>query len=225
MKHTFKKIAATISAAVMCALPMANALSANAIASSTARYTYRKLYYTSYTANVDHFVYGIVVRKSGTSVPASHQIYQNGTLEVGGSAGTLYYNAGGNFYPNTSTVSGIIASMHCYSDTADFHEYSSSASAFDANGNLISGGMAYTPSFLVGDIDSDGDIDYSDYTILQDLGKSNVSYSNIYTRVYSHNNTSYPAYKADINNDGRVNNWDAFFVQQYLHGMIQKFTM
>ena len=52
MKHTFKKVLATISAAAMCAVPTINAFTASAATSDHPRYTLRRAYFVKSAANI-----------------------------------------------------------------------------------------------------------------------------------------------------------------------------
>ena len=229
MKHTLKKITASIAAAVMCAIPAANALSANAEASITARFTYRKIYYVPNAKNIDHVVFGLACNSSHTSSPSSIPIAY-GSLTPGYGGGPGFYNEGGTFVPTDPNVTGRIVSQSVHCDSAaDYHERSSFAYAYKANGQAINNAVYSLPTFLVGDFDGDNDIDGDDYSIINHA--VNVKHISENYSVYTTTSfdlggvyRTYKVYKFDVNNDGYVNNADVFLLDWYNKGYLTNFS-
>ena len=235
MKNTIKKIVATISAAAMCAVPMSNALSANAYANANARYTFRKTFAVSSPKNIKRLVFGVACSTSGTNGPVAHKI-ANGTLETGAGGGVGVHNAGGTFYPSNRNMVGGMVSVHMVCNSpSDYHEYSTTNYAYAPNGSLIPNAVSSSPTFLVGDIDLDNDIDEADYQILfRGIYKKTVesgisaykfSYFEVMNVAVGGSAGNYSAYSFDINNDGYLSNADLAMFSSYLDGTLTRFPM
>ena len=216
MKHTLKKITASIAAAVMCAIPTINALSANAYANENARYTYRKVFYVPTAKNIHHTVFGLACRTTNTDAPVADAIAP-GTLIPGSGGGPGCHNAGGSFYFNNPNMTGIVFSEHVYCNSpSDYKEVSWFAYSYKANGDAIEHGVYSFITFLVGDINWDGIIDGNDYAMLNDA--VNVQHISSYTWNTNINvwGTNYPAYKFDIDDDGDLDSNDVTLLLNYI---------
>lgn len=233
MKHIFKKIAATISAAAMCAAPMANALSANAAASANARYTFRQVYWADSTARVKNFEFSFAVRQYHDSVPFYNLIGDQATIAGGGSAGDSYYSCGGNVTANTY-LSGPFLSVSAYSeDPADYADSFGTCRAYRANGQPSYNGINYSgncnyerlscSAFLVGDLNGDLIIDGYDYSILEyavnQLAVSSYSFN---TLLNIWGNTV-AMLQMDIDDDGDVDSDDVAMHLSYVSNQLVRF--
>ena len=239
MKKTLRKITASIAAAVMCALPVANSLTANATASANARYTFRKTFaiseYNGHEENphdIATFVFGVACRTANTSAPAAHQIGE-GKLTPGGGGAPGCYNGGGNFYPTDHNIVGGLVSVHMYCDTPyDYKEMSTTNYAYDSYGNPVNDIVAAGPTFLVGDLDLDKDIDTDDFQILfrgisdrtKDFKESyKFCYFEIMNVAIGGVGRNYSAYPFDINDDGYLSYADVDMFQKYLSNSNYRF--
>ncbi|HNZ98797.1 hypothetical protein [Ruminococcus sp.] len=233
MKHIFKKIAATISAAAMCAAPMANALSANAAASANARYTFRQVYWADGSANVKRFEFSFAVRKYHDSVPFYNLIGNQATIAGGGSAGDSYYSCGGTVTAKTR-LSGPFLSVSAYSENpADYADSFGTCRAYKANGRQSYNSIYYSnncnpdyldcAAFLVGDLNGDLIIDGYDYSILEyavnQFGISSYGYNS----VLSIWGNTVKKYQMDIDNDGDVDTSDVALHLKYISNQITRF--
>ena len=233
MKNTLKKVTASIAAAVLCAVPMASSFSANAAANANARFTYRKVFAVSESKNIDLLVFGVSCRTANTSAPSADKI-ASGSLTPGGGGNPGVYNGGGNFRPsNRNMVGGMVSvSMLCNSPY-DYNEISVTNYAYGPSGNLISNAVGAGPTFLVGDLDLDKDIDAKDYDILYAGVKkvapnynskykfSYFGYMNVVVGGEGHN---YSFYEFDINDDGYLSQADLDLFQRYQSGQLTAFT-
>ena len=225
MKKAFRKITASIAAAVMFALPAANSLTTSATANANARFTYRKVFAVSSTKNIDHLVFGVACRSAHTDAPTAHKIGK-GTLSPGGSGAPGVYNGGGTFYPTNKKISGGIVSVHMYCDSAsDYQEIRTTNYAYSPSGALMSNAVSACPTFLVGDLDLDGDLDNNDFQILcrgvqqktTDVGKTKYEFSYFEVMNVHVGNTygNFSAYSFDINDDGVLSNADITMLNNY----------
>ncbi len=231
MKKTFKKIAASLTAAVLCALPLANTLTAGAVANANARYTYRTVFATTSSKNIKYLVAGVACKSANTDAPVADKIASGTFTGSGGGAPGLY--AGGvNFYPTNRNVVGGLLSFHTHCNSpSDYKEVSITNFAYDANGKAISNAVKTTPTFLVGDINFDKQINEADHQILykaiQDKTKTTSRYKFNYSEVMNVavGNTAgnYSAYSFDINNDGYISSDDNALFMKYLERKITRF--
>lgn len=227
MKNTFKKIAATLSAAVMCALPAVNALSANAAASANARYTMRKVYWVDSTAHVRQLGFGFTNTRGGCS-PATITGIAPGTLSVGGSAGDVYYNCGGTL-TSTSDICNAAVSFSVVCNNPSYYEEGSNVycRAYKADGTQSYNSVRTVSAFLVGDVNGDGAINSDDHVIVDAASHANLtSYTNTKRVAVTLGGATryYYAYKLDINDDGKVNSADATMLNDYVSGNLQRFA-
>lgn len=220
MKHTFKKVLATISAAAMCAIPTINAFTANAACPANPRYTFRKDFFVKQSANLDRIIFGWGVNSNGTSVAYSIQKVQ-GTLQRYGSGAVNYHMGGGNFYPENSNVTGLVLTEYIYTNDTTLYNENTTLYAYDKNDNNVSNKVYATPSFMVGDIDGDHDVDGYDYSLLDAAISANGTITSFnYNRTVSYTlggqTKTTLAYILDINNDGRVTVTDKYMLQDFL---------
>ena len=217
MKKTFKKIAATLSAAVMCAIPMASALSANAAAGPNARCTMRKIYWIDSTAYVKKINVGFTNVREGCS-PATITAIAAGTPSFGGSAGDVYYNCGGTLTANGSdyikgaavSFSVLCNSPSCYEQGRNVYCY-----AYKAGGVQSYNSVHTVDAFLVGDINKDGYVNGSDSGILN-TGLCQNAFTNVsYDGVVTINSKNYYYYTFDIDDNGVVNEDDLTMLRNY----------
>ena len=216
MKKALTKIAATLSAALLGALPMANSLSASAASPSGVK-TYRTYLYYSGGATQTRRV--------------DVEFYTNNPLKVKGNARTTgclngwmdREEKGGNsygerFYKSWKTqnittgvgtlfkvVSEIKSGNSTYNDLAGAYEIK----AYNANNQLISGTQyCFSAStYLVGDINGNGVVNNADYTILNNIVNGNYAPT-----------TGTEIRGGDINGDGVINATDRTHLYNYLHG-------
>ena len=233
MKKNIKAIIAALSASIMCAVPVANSITADAYANAGARFTYRKNFAVSSPKNIKRLVFGVACSTSGTDAPWADKI-ASGTLERGAGGSVGVHNAGGTFYPsNRNMVGGMVSvSMLCNSPY-DYNEISVTNYAYGPSGNLISNAVGAGPTFLVGDLDLDKDIDAKDYDILYAGVKkvapnynskykfSYFGYMNVVVGGEGHN---YSFYEFDINDDGYLSQADLDLFQRYQSGQLTAFT-
>ena len=223
MKHTFKKIAATLSAAVMCALPAVNALSANATASANARYTMRKVYWVDGSANVKKLEFGFTNQRGGCS-PATITTIAPGTKSVGGSAGDSYYNCGGTL-TGYGYISGPALSFSVVCDKPSYYKEGSNVycRAYKANGTQSFNSVRYSQAFLVGDLSGNNVIDGYDYAILDyALNQFGINSYGFDSQVNIWGNTV-KKYQMDIDDDGDVDSADSALLMKYISGQITRF--
>ena len=225
MKKGLKRITASISAAVLCALPLANSFTASATASENARYTYRKVFAVRYTnKNIDRLVFGLSCKTSGTDAPVADQIAE-GSLINSGSGTRGLHNAGGTFYPKYRNSNGGKVSIHVYCDSpSEYKEVSSFKYAYNPNGKDVSSAVTALPTFLVGDFNEDNVIDDKDHQIINEavrvMTKSKAEYefsyfSNVTLKVDGVSK-SYPRYFFDINDDGFISVEDQNMFVRYI---------
>lgn len=232
MKKTFRKITASITAALLCALPLANALTAGAVAKSDARYTYRKVFAVSSAKNIDRLVIGLSCKTTNTDAPTASQL-ASGILQNTGGGAPGVYAGGANFYPSNHNVVGGLVSFHTHCNSpSDYKEISVTNLAYDPNGKLITNAVSASPTFLVGDINLDKKVNEADYQILHAginkyapnssrykfsyFGYLNVSVGNV--------SKNYSGYALDINNDGYLSKADDAMFIDYLEGDIKRFA-
>lgn len=232
MKKTFKKIAASLTAAVLCALPLANTLTAGAVANANARYTYRTVFATSSSKNIYRLVAGVSCKTANTDAPQADKI-ASGTFTGSGSGAPGLYAGGANFYPTNRNVKGGLMSFHTHCNSpSDYKESKITNSAIDPNGNAVS--VTAFPTFLIGDLNNDKNINAKDCDILTEAinkvtnYKLNTSYKfNYFSKVsfelggVSYNNI--PLYKLDINNDGYLSKADIDMHIGYSKGTVTRF--
>ena len=217
MKHTFKKFTAALAAAVMCALPTVNALSANAYANDDARYTFRKTFAVSSPKNVKKLVFGVACSTSGTNGPWAEKIAQ-GNLERGAGGGVGVHNAGGTFYPTNYNMVGGMVSIHMVCNSpSDYHEISTTNYGYAPNGSLIPNAVTASPTFLVGDVNFDDQIDSDDFNFLyrgihdkinSTHPKYKFSYFEVLNVAVGNSYGNFSAYTFDINDDGYLSQAD-----------------
>lgn len=234
MNKTFKKITTSITAAVLCALPLVNSFTASAAANANARYTYRTVFAVQTAKNVDLLVAGVACKSANTDAPTADKL-ASGTITGNGGGAPGLHAGGANFYPTNHNVTGGLISfhMHCNSPS-DYKEVSITNYAYDPNGKLISNAVKALPTFLVGDLNNDKKINAKDCDILTEAinkvtnYKPNTSYKfNYFSKVsFELGGVSYsniPLYKLDINNDGYLSIDDISMHIGYSDGTVTRF--
>ena len=219
MKHTFKKVLATISAAVMCAIPTVTSFSVNAAAPDNARYTFRKDYFVKYSANIDRIIFGWGMNSNGTSTPLSIKKV-SGNLDPYGSGAVNYHMGGGTFYPSNSGVTGLVLTEYIYTNKTVLNGETTTLGAVNKNNVTVNNSVYAAPSFMVGDIDGDADVDAQDYNIiyaaLQKYTSINsFTYNSTFSVTLGGQTKSYYTYKIDINNDGKFNSSDEYLLNYF----------
>ncbi|MBO4877472.1 MAG: hypothetical protein J5501_05645 [Ruminococcus sp.] len=227
-----KAIVAALSAAVMCALPAANAFTADAYAQSGARFTFRKNFAVSSAKNIDHLVFGVKCATAHTDGPKASKI-ASGTLTPGAGGNAGVHNAGGTFYPsNRNMVGGMVSVAMVCDSPYDYVEKGVTNYAYDANNKLIKDAVGAGPTFLVGDLDLDKDIDAKDYDILfagvkkvapYSWSKYKFSYFGYMNVAVGGVGRNYSFYSFDINDDGYLSQDDLDMFQSYNSGNLKRF--
>ena len=220
MKHTLKKIFATVSAAAMCAVPTINAFTANAATSSNPRYTLRMDFFVKSSANLDRIIFGWGLNSNGTSTPYSLKKVQ-GTLQRYGTGAVNYHMGGGNFYPSNSNVTGLVITEYAYANDLYGNSDNVTLYAYDKNNNDVSNKVFATPSFYVGDIDGDRDVDGYDYSLIDAAIPSgyvlnSFNYNTTVSYTLGGQTKTTLAYRLDINNDGRLTITDKYMLSDFL---------
>ncbi|MBR6994665.1 MAG: hypothetical protein IKH96_01460 [Ruminococcus sp.] len=217
MKHTFKKFTAALAAAVMCALPTVNALSANAYANDNARYTFRKTYIVTRSSDIDAISFSWNINSNGNSAPQVTTLVP-GEFMNGGTGVINHHIGAGSFFPTNPNVTGPVFTQSFISNTNTPTVYGNSVSVFKTNGQIDNSAIVVTDKFLVGDLDKDGDIDAADREIVRRASYSNLTSYTDTTYVYLNSTQRYLAYQLDINDDGKVNTADYNMIYQYVRG-------
>ena len=232
MKNTIKKIAASISAAVLCALPVVNSLTANAYAGPDARYTFRKNYACSSNYHIKDVVFSWSINSNGTSAPQANAI-ASGTFINGNSGAQNRHIGAGTYSPKNNNVVGGLFSQSFYSTTPNFTEYSNTIYTYNTSGNLVSGAVSAGPTFLVGDLNLDKAINEDDFQILYSGIRSKTnnfstsykfSYFGIMNVVVGNVGHNYSPYAFDINDDGYLSQADVNMFLQYLSSSTYRFA-
>ena len=214
MKHTFKKITAALAAAVMCALPTVNALSANAYANDNARYTFRKTYIVTRSSNIDAISFSWNINSNGSSAPQVTTLV-DGEFMNGGTGVINHHIGAGSFFPDNPNVTGPVFTQSFISNTNSPTVYGNSVSVFKTNGQIDNSGIVVTDKFLVGDINGDKAINGSDSSIL-DTGLNQGKFNNKkFNQTVSINNKTYSVYIFDINDDGVIDSNDLAMLRMY----------
>ena len=217
MKNTIKKIVATISAAAMCAIPMANALTADAAISPNARYTFRKVYYVANSANIKDVVFRWIINSNGTSAPQAHTLAP-GQLINGNTGGQNRHVGAGTYSPTNHYVTGAIFTQSFFSNTTSPTEYGNYIEVYNNNNQQLYDKVKAYDKYLVGDINNDGIINGSDASLLDNaLNNTNISSKKL-TDPVKINGVTYRVYKFDIDNDGDVDSADLSMILQYNMG-------
>lgn len=232
MKKNVKAIIAALSAAVMCAVPAANGLTADAYANTNARFTYRKTFAVSSAKNIDHLVFGVKCATAHTDGPKASKI-ASGTLTPGAGGNAGVHNAGGTFYPsNRNMVGGMVSVAMVCDSPYDYVEKGVTNYAYDKNNNLISDAVSASATILVGDINLDKKIDAKDYDILfagvkkvapYDWSRYKFSYFGYMNVAVGGVGRNYSYSNFDINDDGYLSKADLDMFQQYQSGTLTRF--
>ena len=233
MKNTIKKIVATISAAAMCAIPMANALTADAAISPNARYTFRKVYFVDQSADIKNVVFRWIINSNGTSAPQAYALAP-GQLINGNTGGPNRHVGAGTYSPDYHYTTGAIFSQSYHSNTTSPTEYGNYIEVYNSNNQQLYNKVTALDSFLVGDIDGDKDIDEIDRKIITKAINDDHFSASSFTQnnttgvtIYHNNHNMYfnvSVYKLDINDDGVVNNNDyTLFRNYYYYSSPQRF--
>lgn len=215
MKMNFKKIAASVSAAVLCAVPMMNAVSANATASNP-KYTYRSvLFIYGNSRNAKSVSYNYSSKKSGATNPTYRKGDFEGTHSGNGSAGDSYYSCGGIFTASGNfNAGGRVLTISAKTDSASFTEGTKTAKVYNAAGTQISVNTYWTPAFMVGDLNGDKKVDGSDYSYLHEaVFNCHATEMDLNSRITVFGK-SIPVYEFDIDNNGFVGMYDLTLLSQ-----------
>ena len=253
MKNTIKRITAAVSAAVMCALPMAGNLSANAAQQYT---TFRNTYFIKYeNANIKEANLALSTKKGLTKV-ARTEVNDTGYL------GTPHGNGGPNFdainiswirYPGTYNISAFNDKGILFNDTTkttyggNFEQYISNKSTLKLTATDINGGRADERvgyfSVNVGDVtgawNSTSFTDFkADGITNKDANEVSKLIKNGYTNIFAYskrvdyssaNNESLKRLRAmiaaDINNDGKLTENDATVIMYWGVGKVKDFSV
>lgn len=223
MKHTLRKVFATISAAAMCAIPTISSLSANAVAPSNARYTFRRSYFiTQANKNIDRIIISWGLNSNGTSAPAAVKMRSEDNLVIGGSGAVNYHNGGGNFYLHSSNRNRkyLAVTSHIYTNRTSLYDETGSAYAYTTSNANVSSSVYTTPSFMVGDLNGDKTVDGNDYSVILEA-YNKKGYVSSFTKddnvSFTLGNRSYnlKLYLLDINNDGAFSYADVSLLNYY----------
>lgn len=253
MKNTIKKITAAISAAVMCALPMAESLTANAAQQYT---TYRNTYFIKYeNANIKEANLALSTKKGLIKV-------NRRAVNDTGYLGTPHGNGGPNFdainiswirYPGTYNIPAFKDKGILFNDTTkttyggNFEQYISNGcklnlTATDINGDSANERVGYF-SVNVGDVTGAwNSTSFTDFAADGITNKDsnevskliNAGYTNIFAyskkvNYSSANNESVKRLRAmiagDINNDGKLTENDATVIMYWGIGYVKDFSV
>lgn len=223
MKHTLRKVFATISAAAMCAIPTITSLSANAVAPENARFTFRRDYFIAQAnKNIDRIIISWGLNSNGTSAPAAVKMRSEDTLQIGGGGAVNYHNGGGNFYTHSSNRNRkyLAVTSHIYTNKTSLYDETGSAYAYTPSNVNVSSAVYMTPSFMVGDLNGDKNVDGNDYSvILAAYNKKGNVYSFTHTDSVSfklgNKNYNIKTYLLDIDNDGKFTSADPALLYHY----------
>lgn len=225
MRNTLKKISAAFAAAVLCAVPMASAMSANALANNNARYTFRQTYYVDGSAGVTKIVHSFAVKKTNTDIPTAEKISRYTNYTPYGSAGDEYYLCGGTL-TNSVPMSGVVLSASTYCNSpSDFHASTSNfARGYKANGQESYNSVRSFNTFLVGDLNGDNKItNEGDAKLINKALNKGAVGMDFKSYVYV-DGISIPAYKLDIDGNGYINWNDHDMIYKYTSGQITRFA-
>lgn len=223
MKHTLRKVFATISAAAMCAIPTISSLSANAVAPENARFTFRRDYFvTQANLNLDRIIISWGLNSNGTSAPAAVKMRSEDTLQIGGGGAVNYHNGGGNFYThaNNRNRKYLAVTSHIYTNKTSLYDETGSAYAYTTTNANVSSKIYTTPSFIVGDLNGDKNVDGNDYSVILEA-YNKKGYTSSFTKddkvTFTLGNKTYnlKLYLLDINNDGRFTSADSSLLKYY----------
>lgn len=210
----FKKILSTISAAVLCAIPMVNGVTANA-----ADYLNTYRVYVDVKENSGICECMIATRYVDNMTFKEEQIGDLGgevsSAKLGNGIGDgttnqyveCYYETFGNL-----AKSGTLFTMKYISkNTYEENESTFEIIPKNSNGVKLSPDLVTRTAVLVGDANGDGVIRLNDA---------------IWIKQFVGNPSQYPlpnARGADVNNDGVINDEDALLIQQYCINLIKYF--
>ena len=217
MKKTFTKIAAALSAAVLGALPMANAFTASAATPANEVKTYRTYWYysggASQTKRVDVEFYTRNPLKVQGGARTNNCL--NGWMDYETGSGTQYGVLHYKRWKTNDINSGVgtmfktVSEIKSSSRTHDDLFSNCTITAYDANDNVIPyTEYSFSPStYLVGDINGDGEVGLYDWVML----KAIVDHSYVPT-------TGITIRASDIDGDGDQDATDVQFLEGYLQG-------
>ncbi len=205
----FKKILSAVSAAVLCAMPLANGMAANAAGITK---TYRVYFDVPANSGVASANYSMTYSKHMSE--AFYDVGNLGGSVSSGGNGQGVNNICGCYYTaNEALVNpGTLFTMKFYGDMS-FEEavIKYELTAKYSNGAEMSSNPITMDVVLVGDADGDGSITIDDAVSII---------------IYAANPSGYPLSNlraADANGDGVVTEEDATMVQQYLAQIINHF--
>lgn len=205
----FKKILSAISAAVLCAMPMANGIAANAAEKCN---TYRVYFDVSANSGIASAYYSMTYSKH-MSAASFESGNLGGQVSSGGNGQGVNHICGCNYTTSETIMNpGTLFKMKFYGDMS-FEEavIKYELTAKYSNGVEITSNPIVMDIVLIGDASGDGVVDIGDVVRIESY-VANPSKNPI-------NNLR----AADVNGDGVVTKDDAILVQQYLAQIISHF--
>lgn len=234
MKKSIKKITAALSAAVMCALPMANALSANA-ASNVHKKTFRT-YITIKAGNKDLYEFEYDRRFNGSYKNSiTFQGYKNFVGSPSEFGHTVPQTGRSCLFIDSESLSHFngVAAIEVYDcsdlsvSAADFKPGSMYSKIIWAFSNYHKGHWEYWDDFennvteevvLVGDANNDGKVALTDAVTISMWVRGNKSIK-VGNEIGNINLKA-----ADVDGNGVVNDADANLIQEYDVDLIESFA-
>ncbi len=208
----FKKTLSAIAAAVMCAVPMINGITAEA--AETEQYQTFRLYHEVTNPSVAYFDFSI---SYNSNIKAEPSMKTN--LCEKGNFNSIHYNLSSKIQTNyngaaigrtgTAATTKLLAPM---SVTSIFDEISYTMPvAKNASGATLNPFSVTHDYVLVGDSNNDGEINLADAIYIQQFLANPNKYSSLDERA------------ADADGDGIVTTQDAKIIQNYVLGIITHF--
>lgn len=252
MKNTMKKIAASLSAAVLCAIPMAGSLTANAAEQYT---TYRTSYFIKHeNANIEETSITVTTKKGLTKLGRKNLNNTGRIYDIHGSGGQTYdhINVVWKRYTGDIGTQAFKKKGLLYNETSKttyggkFEDYLVSNTALDiqakdTNGDSAAeriGYFAVNVGDVTGALNSTSFKDFKadgitgmDALEIQKLVKKGVTNIAEYSKTVDYssaNNESVKTLRAmiagDINNDGKLTDNDATVIMYWIVGRVNDFS-
>lgn len=250
MKKTIKSITAALSAAVMCALPMAGSISANAGEQYT---TYRTTYFVKYdNANVKNTSITVTTKKGLTKLGRKNFNNSGDFGAIHGSGGQTYDHVNTNWDRKKFSGDNYVKKGILYNETSktiyggNFEKYLVSKTALNIAAADVNGGSAAERvgyfAVNVGDVTGAwNSTSFTDFKADGITGMDSVEISRLINAGYtdiaayskrvdytSENNESVRRLRAmiagDINNDGKLTENDATVILYWVVGKVKDFS-
>lgn len=215
MKNKMKKVMAAISSVILCALPIANGISASA--AGTTQFKTYVLYNISQDPSVAYFDFSLSYNSSVTAEPSKATSLCNGGYFRSNNntiSRKVQCTYNGNAIGNTGVLNStkFITPMTT-SSVYDVVKYTD-AVIRNENGITLSSTSITMDATLLGDVNLDGVVNNSDAELIM------KHVSNAY--AYPLNDKQKDA--ADVYNRGDgISNMDALTIQKYVQGQISQF--